>query len=57
MGDGAGQRNLTCCSPWGSQRVGYNLGTQQQQQNLKDKNCKINYNYNEQLRDRHEDVK
>ena len=25
-------------------------------QNLKDKNCKINYNYNKQLKDRHEDV-
>ena len=24
---------------------------------LKDKNCRINYNYDKQLRDRHEDVK
>ena len=29
-GDGEGQGSLTCCSPWGSQRVGHNLATEQQ---------------------------
>ena len=28
-GDRRGQRSLACCSPWGSQRVGHNLGTEQ----------------------------
>ena len=23
LGDGEGQGSLVCCSPWGSQRVGY----------------------------------
>ena len=27
-----GQGSLVCCSPWGSQRIGHNWGTEQQQQ-------------------------
>ena len=30
-GDGEGQRSMACCSPWGSQKVGHNLVTIQQQ--------------------------
>ena len=29
-GDGGGQRILACCSPWGSQRIGHDLATEQQ---------------------------
>ena len=28
--DGEGQGSLACCSPWGSQKVGYDLATEQQ---------------------------
>ena len=31
-GVGDGQGSLVCCSPWGSQRVGHALITEQQQQ-------------------------
>ena len=31
LGDSGGQRSLACCSPWGSQRVGHDLETDQQQ--------------------------
>ena len=31
-GDSEGHGSLVCCSPWGSQRVGYNLATEQQQE-------------------------
>ena len=27
LGDGEGQESLACCSPWGSQRVGYDWAT------------------------------
>ena len=30
--DSEGQGSLACCSPWGSQRVGHDLVTEQQQQ-------------------------
>ena len=30
LGDGDGQGNLVCCSPWGG-RVGHNLATEQRQ--------------------------
>ena len=30
LGDGEGQGSLACYSPWGSQRVGHNLVTEQQ---------------------------
>ena len=30
-GDSEGQGGLACCSPWGLQRVGHDLGTEQQQ--------------------------
>ena len=30
-GDRQGQGSLVCCSPWGSQRAGYNLVTEQQE--------------------------
>ena len=30
-GESEGQGSLACCSPWGSQRIGHNLATQQQQ--------------------------
>ena len=30
-GDGEGQGSLACCSPWGSQRVGHDLATEEQQ--------------------------
>ena len=30
-GDSEGRGSLTCCSPWGSQMVGHNLGTEQQE--------------------------
>ena len=30
-GDGEGQGSLSCCSPWGSQTVGHNRVTEQQQ--------------------------
>ena len=30
-GDSGGQEGLVCCSPWGSQRVGHDLVTEQQQ--------------------------
>ena len=29
--DSGGQRRLVCCSPWGSQRLGHDLVTDQQQ--------------------------
>ena len=29
LGDGEGQENLACCSPWG-RRVGYDLATEQE---------------------------
>ena len=29
-GDGEGQVNLVCCSPWGGKKVGYDLGTKKQ---------------------------
>ena len=29
-GDSEGQGSLVCCSPWGSQRVGHNLATEQE---------------------------
>ena len=32
LGDSEGQGSLACCSPWGLQRVGHNLATEQQQQ-------------------------
>ena len=32
LGNTGGQRSLECYSPWGSQRVGHNLVTEQQQQ-------------------------
>ena len=32
--DGEGQRSLACCSPWGSQRAGHDLATEQQQINI-----------------------
>ena len=28
-GDGEGHGSLVCCSPWGSQRLGYDLVTEQ----------------------------
>ena len=28
LGDGEGQGSLECCSPWGSQRVGHDSGTE-----------------------------
>ena len=31
LGDSGGQGSLTCCSPWGSQRVRHDLATEQQQ--------------------------
>ena len=31
LGDGEGQGNLVCCSPWG-RRVGHDLGTEQRRQ-------------------------
>ena len=31
QGDSEGQENLACCSPWGSQRVGQDVETEQQQ--------------------------
>ena len=31
LGDGEGQESLVCWSPWGSQRVGHDLATEQQQ--------------------------
>ena len=31
--DSEGQGSLVCCSPWGSQRVGHNLITEQHYQN------------------------
>ena len=30
--DSKGSGSLVCCSPWGSQRAGHNLATEQQQQ-------------------------
>ena len=33
-GDGEGQGSLACYSPWGSQKVGRDLMTEQQQQEL-----------------------
>ena len=30
-GDSEGRGSLACCSPWGSQMVGHNLGTEQQE--------------------------
>ena len=36
LGDGEEQRSLMCCSPWGG-RVGHDLATEQQQQQLQDK--------------------
>ena len=30
LGDSEGQGSLVCCSPWGSQRVRYNLATERQ---------------------------
>ena len=30
-GDSEGQGSLACCSPWGSQGVGHDLATEQQQ--------------------------
>ena len=32
-GDGEGQGSLACCSPWGSQKVGHDLATEQQHLN------------------------
>ena len=32
VGDSEAQGNLACCSPWGFQRVGHNLVTEQQQE-------------------------
>ena len=32
LGGGEGQGSWVCCSPWGSQRVGYDLATEQQQE-------------------------
>ena len=29
LGDGEGQGNLACCSPWGSQKFGHDLATEQ----------------------------
>ena len=31
LGDSEGQGSLSCCSPWGSQKVGHSLATEQQQ--------------------------
>ena len=31
MGDCEGQGGLVCCSPWGLQRVGHDMGTKKQQ--------------------------
>ena len=31
LGDGEGQENLACCSPWSHNRVGYDLAIEQQQ--------------------------
>ena len=42
LGDGKGQRSGVCRSPWGSQRVGHDLGTQQQQSSLGDTSSLIN---------------
>ena len=36
LGDGEGQRSGVCRSPWGSQRVGHDLGTKQQQSSCGD---------------------
>ena len=33
--DSEGQRSLGCCCPWGSQRIGHDLATEQQKQQLK----------------------
>ena len=30
LGAGDGQGGLVCCSPWGSQRAGHDLATEQQ---------------------------
>ena len=36
LGDGEGQGNLACCSPWGhKESVGHDLVTEKQQQQLK----------------------
>ena len=42
-GDRQGQGSLECCSPWGSQRAGYNLVTEQQELNkcLLDKQVQV----------------
>ena len=34
-GDSGGQRSLVCCNSWGSQRVGHDLATEQQQMKLR----------------------
>ena len=34
LGNNEGQGSLVCCSPWGCKRVGHNLVTKQQQQNV-----------------------
>ena len=31
LGESEGQGSLVCCSPWGSQRVEHNIGTEQLQ--------------------------
>ena len=31
LGAGDGQGSLVCCSPWGWQRIGHDLATEQQQ--------------------------
>ena len=31
LGESEGRGSLACCSPWGSQRVGHNLVTEQQE--------------------------
>ena len=43
LGDSEGQGSLACCSPWGSQRVGHELASEQQQQRIK--NILHNYLY------------
>ena len=33
LGDSEGHGNLACCNPWGSQKVGHVLATEQQMNN------------------------
>ena len=48
--DAFGQRSLACCSPWGSQRLGHNLSTEQQQYTYRNLSSSVSVSQNYELK-------